>query len=318
MPGREEIKKRVSFKCSNCGSNSRAVVETNREERRLCAVCFGKGKDRRPRELNELTGKEWAQKSRSISEYPDTRSEKQRYHGASFPRSLAKEQIEIYTKAGGVVLDPFVGVGTTIDACCELGRRGIGLDVNQDFIELARQDLLAAGAQPNEFQLIQADARGLSALVEPESVDLVLTSPPYGSLLQNVRGAFAYKWQEHSQVRTVSNPRPYSEDEADLGNMEYPLFLDAIEEVLRETSKVMRQDAYAVWVVKDFRAMKEKIPFVNYHGHFIDRAESAGFTLWDIRIWDQTRFRPLVCLGYPSKNYYLNIGHSYIVVLRKR
>jgi len=318
MPGQEDIKKRVSFKCSTCGSGSRAVVGTKRAERLVCTECFGKGIDRRPRELNELTGKEWAQKSRSISEYPDTRSDKQRYHGASFPRSLAKEQIEIYTRKGGLVLDPFVGVGTTLDACLETGRRGIGVDVNQEFLNLARADLDEAGAAEDQFRLMKGDARHLGEYVDSEVVDLVLTSPPYGSLLRNVKGAFAYKWQEHSQLRTVSNPRPYSEDEADLGNMEYPDFLDAIEECLRQSYKVLRSNGYAVWVVKDFRAVKENIPFVNCHGHFIERAETAGFTLWDIRIWDQTRFRPLVCLGYPSKNYYLNIGHSYVVVLRKR
>jgi hypothetical protein len=68
------------FDCSQCGSASRAQLGTERAERRVCKDCFGKREDRRPRELNELTGKEWAQRSRSVSEYPDTRSEKQKYH----------------------------------------------------------------------------------------------------------------------------------------------------------------------------------------------------------------------------------------------
>ena len=88
-------RKWTTFECVRCGSSTRAIAETNRATNLLCRTCFGKGKDRRPRELNELTGKEWAQKSRSVSEYPDTRSDKQRFHGASFPQSLAREQIEI-------------------------------------------------------------------------------------------------------------------------------------------------------------------------------------------------------------------------------
>ena len=75
--------------------------------------------------------------------------------------------------------------------------------------------------------------------------------------------------------------------------------------------------AYAVWVVKDFRALGEGVPYVNLHGHLMERAERAGLTPWDVRIYDQTRYRPLVCLGYPSRRFYLNIGHSYLVVLRK-
>lgn len=308
----------LTFECQKCGGRTRAIKGTQRASAERCSPCFGKAPDRRPRELNDLTGKEWARKSRSIEPYPDTRSDKQRVHGASFPQSLASEQIEIYTRTGATVLDPFVGVGTTLDACLELGRRGIGVDVNSEFLDLAKADLEPALSTTDQFRLINADARSLTDHVDIETVDLVMTSPPYGALLRNIKGAFAYKWQEHSNVRRIANPVPYSEHESDLGNLEYEPFLEAIGEVLAQTYKVLRQGSYAVWVVKDFRALKEGVPYVNYHGHFIDRAETAGFTLWDLRVWDQTKHRPLVCLGYPSSNFYLNLGHSYLVVLRKR
>lgn len=319
-PGRRprETTKWKTYRCKSCGEPSQALGATQREERELCRDCFGKGPDRRPRELNELTGKEWAQKSRSVEQYPDIRSDKQRLHGASFPQSLAREQIEIYTRLGGTVLDPFVGVGTTLDAALEAGRRGVGVDVSRDFIEITRADLEARGADDSDYRLIVGDARALATFVEAESVDFVLTSPPYGSLLRHVKGSFAYKWQEHTTIRPVLNPVPYSEDPADIGNLKYDEFLAAIRDVLVQTYKAQRQDSYAVWVVKDFRAMKADVPYVNYHGHFVEQAEEAGFTLWDVRIWDQTKYRPLVCLGYPSKKFYLNIGHSYLVVLRKR
>jgi hypothetical protein len=133
-----------------------------------------------------------------------------------------------------------------------------------------------------------------------------------------VRGAFAYKWQEHSRITPVRNPAPYSDDPRDLGNMSYPDYLDAIERCLAQSWVALREDAYAAWVVKDFRALKSHVPYVPFHLHLVQRAESAGFVLWDIQIYDQTKFRPLVCLGYPSRNFYLNIGHSYIVILRKK
>ena len=315
--GDVRITRRARIVCASCGVKTDVRVPSARADRGLCRECFGKGEDRRPRELNELSGREWAQASKSVSEYPDTRSEKQREHGAAFPMSLARQQVEIYTREGETVLDPFVGVGTTLDACAELGRRSVGIELNPHFVELALQDL--ANSQRGDLQrVIEGDALRLTDYLEPESCDFLLTSPPYGSLLKNVKGAFPYKWQDHSKLDMIRNPRPYSEDAHDLGNFEYPAFLDALEDVLRQTLVVLRQDAYAVWVVKDFRASKEGIPFVNFHGHFIHRAEAAGFTLWDLRIYDQTRFRPLVCLGFPSRNFYLNIGHSYLVVLRKR
>jgi DNA modification methylase len=308
---------RKRFECSVCGNETDAPEGTERLEKRWCRECYGKRKDHRPRELNELSGREWAQASRSVQEYPDTRSVKQRLHGASFPQSLAQQQIEIYTRRGQQVLDPFVGVGTTLDAAAQLGRRGIGIELNPEFAEVARADLEAGGHAKTQ-RVIIGDACKLDQYVHAESIDFVLTSPPYGALLKNVKGAFPYKWQEHSAIKVLLNPIPYSDRPEDLGNLEYEPFLEQLQVCLRHTWSALREDSYAVWVVKDFRALKEQIPYVNFHGHVIDRAEAAGFTLWDLRIYDQTRFRPLVCLGYPSRNFYTNVGHSYLVVLRKR
>lgn len=75
--------------------------------------------------LSDLTGSAWAQSSKSVMEYKDHRTEKQRFHGAAFPQTLAEHQILIYTKHGETVLDPFVGVGTTLDACAATGRNGV-------------------------------------------------------------------------------------------------------------------------------------------------------------------------------------------------
>jgi DNA modification methylase len=313
---RASASKRERFECRQCGRQTNAPVKTKRLEAQLCSPCFGKREDRRPRELNNLSGSEWARASRSVEEYPDVRSGKQRAHGASFPQSLAEQQIAIYTKPGDTVLDPFVGVGTTLDACAELGREGIGVDLNEDFLDLAEADLKDHPSAQDQ-RLILGDARELGQWIKEESVDFLLTSPPYGSLLKNVKGAFAYKWQEHSTLNAINNPRPYSERPEDLGNMDYGPFLEAIGRTLQESIGVLKPRAYAVWVVKDFRAPKEGVPYVNLHSDVVAQAQQAGFDLWDIRIYNQTRYRPLVCLGYPSRNFYLNIGHSYLLVFRK-
>jgi len=307
---------RVWFMCVRCGAATDAPVGTRRHGETLCRACFGKGQDRRPRELNELSGREWALASRSVEQYPDSRSEKQRLHGACFPLSLAKQQIQIFTKQGDVVLDPFVGIGTTLDACAELGRRGIGIELDEGFAAIAREGVEAHRNGCSQTVIV-GDARELDRHVESESIDFILTSPPYGSLLKNVKGAFAYKWREHSRIDAIRNPAPYSDRAEDLGNLPYVDCLDALSVCLTKTLSVLKRRSYAVWVVKDFRALKEDVPYVNFHQHFIERAEAVGFTLWDIRIYDQTKYRPLVCLGFPSRNFYLNIGHSYLVVLKK-
>lgn len=308
---------RERFDCSSCGEETDAPPETERFSERLCRNCYGKGKDRRPKELNHLSGSEWAKASRSVEEYPDVRSEKQRLHGASFPQSLAEQQIKIYTKRDEVVVDPFVGVGTTLDACAKLGRRGLGVDINSEFASMAEQDLESKEGGDNQ-QVIVGDSRQLTDFISDNTCDFLITSPPYGPLLKNVKGAFAYKWKEHSTIDEIPNPEPYTNMAEDLGNMEYSTFLDNLQLCLVETLSVLREDAYAVWVVKDFRATDKGIPLIPFHCHFIDIAQTVGFTLWDIRIWNQTKHRPLVCLGYPSKNFYLNLGHSYLVTLRKQ
>lgn len=303
---------RVHFDCSGCGAHTDAFKETERGEKQLCRVCFGKGKDRRPRELNDLDGKAWAAYSKSVEKFPDIRSDKQRVHGASYPLSFAKQHIEMYSKKGDLVIDPFVGVGTTADACSRLGRRCVGTDINREFIKLAKDDLKGS----KSIKLVCDDALRLGKYVDDGSADLLLTSPPYSNLLKTVKGSFAFKWKEHSTIGTKRNPPKYSDASNDLGNLEYSDYVTQITEVMKVSAKALKKGAYSIWVVKDYRDLKRKVPYVNLHGDTIKCAEAAGFTLWDIRIFDQTQFRPLVCLGFPSRNYYLNIGHSYILVFR--
>jgi hypothetical protein len=144
-----------------------------------------------------------------------------------------------------------------------------------------------------------------------------MTSPPYATLLKTVKGNFAYKWREHSKLSVVANPLPYSRHDADLGNLDYESFMEELAGVFKQSYAALKADSYACWVVKDYRDLKNNVPYVNFHGDVIRAAELTGFVHWDLRIYDQTKFRPLVVLGYPSRNYYLNIGHSYILIFKK-
>lgn len=63
-------------------------------------------------------------------------------HSAAFPVALPLWFIKLFSNAGDIVLDPFVGSGTTVDAACSLGRRVIGIDVLNEYVEMSRQKLL--------------------------------------------------------------------------------------------------------------------------------------------------------------------------------
>jgi site-specific DNA-methyltransferase (adenine-specific) len=71
-------------------------------------------------------------------------------HSAAFPRGLPAWFINLFTSAGDMVLDPFVGSGTTIDAAVELGRRVVGIDTSANFVEMCR-----AKVAPAQMTLLQ-------------------------------------------------------------------------------------------------------------------------------------------------------------------
>ncbi|MBU1660186.1 MAG: site-specific DNA-methyltransferase, partial [Chloroflexi bacterium] len=60
-----------------------------------------------------------------------------RNHSAAFPLDLPTWFIKLFTQEGDVVLDPFIGSGTTAAAAIELGRKFIGIDVNDEYCKLS-------------------------------------------------------------------------------------------------------------------------------------------------------------------------------------
>lgn len=60
-------------------------------------------------------------------------------HPAPFPVELPRRLIELYTYQGDLVLDPFIGSGTTAVAAIETGRRYVGFDTEESYVELARE-----------------------------------------------------------------------------------------------------------------------------------------------------------------------------------
>ena len=67
--------------------------------------------------LNELSGKEWIKFTKTwFIHRPAPRENAKLLHPAAFPESLAKEFIEFFTKRGQLVLDPFLGTGSTLIA----------------------------------------------------------------------------------------------------------------------------------------------------------------------------------------------------------
>jgi DNA modification methylase len=67
-------------------------------------------------------------------------------HPAPFPVELPEQLIRLYTYEGDLVLDPFMGSGTTMVAAARLGRRYVGYDLDPHYVDIARRRVADEGA----------------------------------------------------------------------------------------------------------------------------------------------------------------------------
>ncbi|MCS7310362.1 MAG: site-specific DNA-methyltransferase [Armatimonadetes bacterium] len=81
-----------------------------------------------------------------------------RNHAATFPVDLPAWFIKLFTEPGDVVLDPFIGSGTTAVACVRLGRKYIGFEWNPEYVQVARQRLAQELSQPNLYTFAEERA----------------------------------------------------------------------------------------------------------------------------------------------------------------
>jgi DNA modification methylase len=101
---------------------------------------------------NELTRTEWLDLAQQVwFIYPqDVRRESE--HPAPFPEKLAARLLRLYSYgavadfSGEVVLDPFAGSGTTCAVAKSMGRRYVGIDINETYVRIAEKRVRDASA----------------------------------------------------------------------------------------------------------------------------------------------------------------------------
>jgi len=256
--------------------------------------------------LNELDGRTWEKYSISVWDIVKSKEETKLRHPAMFPMELCKRLIEIYTRKGDVILDPFMGSGSAIIVARDMERKGIGFDINPTFVELVKRRLSQQKLiQPDieEPDIYCDDANNLLEYVKPDSVDFVITSPPY--------------WNIHTRKRTADykKPRPYSTLERDLGNIaDFNGFMNELKAVFEKVYTVLKHGKRCVIIVMDIRQGSKFYPF---HMNVYDMMKEIGFVLEDIIIWDRRKeYSNLRPLGYPYV-FIVNKVHEYILIFRK-
>ena len=261
--------------------------------------------------MNNLSGKQWLQYSFSIwRDISKTEEEKKLGHPAMFPIQLASRLIEIFSKKEELILDPFLGSGSTVIAANILGRQGVGIELSKRYVALARQrvknlqlNLTSRPLEMLEPKIFNANVFKTSVLLKPESVDLVITSPPYWNILTERRSA----------DRKVI--RKYSDSNEDLGNVrDYEEFIEKLGKAFADIYKVLKVGKYCIVIVMDIR---KKSKFYSFHIDLIKKLNKVGYFLDDIIIWDrQKEYNNMRPLGYPSV-FRINKVHEYIIILKK-
>lgn len=71
------------------------------------------------------------------------------YHVASYPEELVSLMMHTMTDEGDVVLDPFLGSGTTLKVAQSMGRRGLGVEINRNFEPVIRGKVREPFQVPN-------------------------------------------------------------------------------------------------------------------------------------------------------------------------
>jgi len=275
--------------------------------------------EQRKKTFNGLTAKEWASLSKNVwNDVSSPRAKKHIEHGATFPEKLANRLILMYSKKGDLVLDPFLGTGTTLEACKNTQRNGIGIELNDRFIPYAKEVIKQKTITENiQLKVIKDDCRNLLNHVSKESIQLMVTSPPYANFIHK---SIADREQTHKtsliKLENKSAVNPYGDKKEDFGNLEYSEFLKETKELMKKLFLVTKIGGYNVWVIKDYRDTKNKIPYISFHSDLAKIGEEAGFKFHDLIIWDQTGQRKLVLLGY-SSIFYTNQNCSFLVVFRK-
>lgn len=91
---------------------------------------------------NTIQKEQFLEWTKSVWTFPAV-SAKKIGHPAPFPEELPRRLIQLYTFRGNVVLDPFTGSGTTCLAAHLNGRKYVGYDTNNEYIQLARKRIEA-------------------------------------------------------------------------------------------------------------------------------------------------------------------------------
>jgi len=294
-----------------------SMVETERIHRQASTPEVHRNK------LNELSGKEWIKFTKSwFVHRPEPRGDRKIRHPASFPESLVKDFVSFFTKRGDLVVDPFVGTGSTLLAALETGRSAIGFDIVEKYADISRERIKEVRSQNKKrgitdengsswAKIFTADSTKLSKIWKEKGfppADYCITSPPYWNQLR--KSHMRQKGRVEKGLDTA-----YSDDPDEIGNIEdYQDFLNALKRAFNEVYKVMRPKGYLTIITNNVFSDGRMHPLAFDTVSTLSEKPFA-WTPKDEKVWCQDD-KTLLPLGVFNA-WVGNRHHQYCLIFRK-
>lgn len=276
-------------------------------------ISYTKTCECKPSHLNCMTAKEWLKSQIGVWQffYGSRDIRDKNIHPATFPISLARKVIELFTHQGELVIDPFVGSGTTLVAAQDTARNALGFDLSTSYINVCLERLQQKGFSfLNDSQqiAIEDDAHNIPLYVEPETVKLIWTSPPYANLLNRKRQNKSRRNRKDSQYGKIEQ---YSQDPRDLGIMPLESYTEAMGVVFEQLLPLLKPKGHCVINVPDMWWENQRITI---HIALVEELRKRGYEFRNSIIWDRTNIVNKVGIfGWPSN--YITMGTTFEYLL---
>jgi len=265
-----------------------------------------------PTHINCMTAKDWLKSQLGVWQffYEGRDIRDKNLHPATFPIALAKKVIELFTHEGELVVDPFVGSGTTLVAASDLNRNAVGFDLQRHYLDLCRQRLNQNSNMFNHASqvAIQDDARHIDNYLEEDSISLIWTSPPYANLLNRKRKNKSRRNRNNDQLGKIEQ---YSQDERDLGTLELRAYSEAMGDIFQRLLPLLKPKGHCVINVPDMWWENERITI---HISLVEELRKRGYELRNIIIWDRTNIvNRIGIFGWPSNYITMGVTFEYLL-----
>lgn len=232
-------------------------------------------------------------------------------HPAVFPIGLPKKVIQLFTHKGELVLDPFVGSGTTLLAAQDTGRNAVGFDLKKEYIDLSNSRLKQTKLSSDTKQIaIKDNALNISKYLDKETVSLCITSPPYANMLNRKRKNKSLRGnlRNNEHYDTIQQ---YSNNPEDLGTMELTEYSKSIEEIYSGILPLLKPKAHCVINITDLWWENHRLLV---HLEVIRAMQRAGYEFRNTIIWDRRNIvNKAGIFGWPSN--YITLGTTFEYIL---